>query len=201
MAAKSRRVMRSRDGGSKRAGQAPHLPSDESHHQDHVRARDRLRHGEDVGEVLVRDPAMHGDDKRTHIGQHGWKAAETDRGNDGEMQCQRHEPRGRFHDRRAVENAMLSGNSASSTMCSGKRLKTIRTSANTARPITNGRRRCGRRSRSPVRDQKTGRGNSAEDMAEQWCLRIAKAKPVGRSRPFSGRSLVLAEGRPMPEAV
>src|SRR6516165_12752548 len=27
------------------------------------------------------------------------------------------------------------------------------------------------------------------------------AQPAGRSRPFSGRSLVLAEGRPMPEAV
>jgi len=27
------------------------------------------------------------------------------------------------------------------------------------------------------------------------------AQPAGRSRPFSGRSLVLAEGRPMPLAV
>ena len=47
------------------------------------------RHGEDVREVLIRDPAMQDDDKRTYIGQHGRKAAEADRGNDGEMQRQR----------------------------------------------------------------------------------------------------------------
>src|SRR5262249_48056681 len=66
------------------------------------------------------------------------------------MNRQRQKTGGRFHDRRAIESAILSGNSASSTMGSGRRLNVIRTRANTARPITNGRGGGGRKSRNPL---------------------------------------------------
>src|SRR5215467_4696423 len=93
---------------------------------------------------------MRGYNERAHIGQHGWKAAETDRGNNGEMKRQRQKTGGGFHDRRGIESARLSGNSASKTIGSGSPMKAIRTRASTARPMTNGRRQWGRRSRNPV---------------------------------------------------
>src|SRR5438477_7488637 len=42
---------------------SPHLPPDETHHQDHVRPRDRLGYREKVSEFLIGHPAMGGDDE------------------------------------------------------------------------------------------------------------------------------------------
>ena len=47
----------------------PHTFHPEAHHQDHVRAGDRLGHHENIGELLIGHPAMGADDKVADIRQ------------------------------------------------------------------------------------------------------------------------------------
>jgi hypothetical protein len=69
--------------GCKRArqgsGKSPYLPPDKTHHQDHVRPWDGLRHRETIGEFLIGHPAMSGDDEVAHIRQDSREAAKADR--------------------------------------------------------------------------------------------------------------------------
>src|SRR5215472_422421 len=96
---------------------------------------------------------------------------------------------GRLHGRRAAERAMLSGNSASSTIDSGRRLNAISTRASTARPITNGRRRWGSRSRNPVAIRRPAA--AAETPPRTWrssgACAIAKAKHAERQTHAPGQ--------------
>jgi hypothetical protein len=59
---------------------APGMPHTfHQHHQDHVRSRDRMRQRKEVGELPIRHPRMHKDDKVADIRQNTGKAAEADR--------------------------------------------------------------------------------------------------------------------------
>jgi hypothetical protein len=57
---------------------SPYLPSDKAHHQDHGGARDRLGEGEEVGEFLVRHPAIGAGNEIAHVRQNRRKAAKAD---------------------------------------------------------------------------------------------------------------------------
>src|SRR5262245_14205795 len=140
-AGRSERRHRTDDG----AGKAPDLPTDEPHHQDHVRSRYRLSDREELAEILVGHPAMGGDDEVPNIGENGWKPAETDGGEEEEMSRQR-ERRGRgVHRARCSRPAtpMLSGSKPKRTTSSGSLPTAMRPKASPAKIKVAARPRCG----------------------------------------------------------
>src|SRR5262249_503146 len=134
-------------------GEPPNLPTDETHHQDHVRSGDRLRHGENIGEILIGHPAVGADDKVADIGQDSPEPAKADRRYQGEMH--RQGERGRWAGHRALAfsipaMAILRGTKTNKTPRSGSLAKAMRPKASPAKSSAAGRRLCGKRSLMPV---------------------------------------------------
>ena len=123
------------------SGKSPHLPPDKTHHQDHVRPGDGLRHCEKIGEFLICHPAMGDDDKVVDIRQDGREAAKADRRDQRKMRGQR--DRGRRVAHRALAfsmpaTAMLSGTRPNRTTRSGRLPKGMRPKASAAKSTAPG---------------------------------------------------------------
>jgi len=160
-----------------------------THHQDHVRPRDRLCHSENIGEVLIGHPTMGSDDKVADIRQDCRESAKADRRDQSEVCGQRDRSGRTGHPALAFSiraTAMLTGTRPNRTTRSGSLAKVMRPKARTAISTAAGRRRCGKRSLMPCRDQKPGcrRGNPAEDVPEDRQVSIFKEEQADRETDY-----------------